>query len=212
MVKKRWPNFKQHRSKTKCDAARWCPAPPATARTHTRGHRSVSKDGPVWKAGGDRVGPLWQRCEGNRSKEGNVTVAGRHGPRNGRPPTLSPPPPLLLSPLGLCPLWRELGSPPALSGACRRRPFTADSPHHVLAGETGQCPGTGRYFSPSSQGPAVQGSSGGRGRVRRLPPRAAIKTEAVTAASVSPGHSGAASCPAHRCVSIIGKGAGAFTY
>lgn len=160
MVKKRWPNFKQHRSKTKCDAARWCPAPPATARTHTRGHRSVSKDGPVWKAGGDRAGPLWQRCEGNRSKEGNVTTAGRHGPRNGRPPTLSPPPPLLLSPLGLCPLWRELGSPPALSGACRRRPFTADSPHHVLAGETGQCPGTGRYFSPSSQGPAARG--GGR--------------------------------------------------
>lgn len=90
-MKKRWPNFKQHRSKTKCDAARWCPAPPATARTHTRGHRSVSKDGPVWKAGGDRAGPLWQRCEGNRSKEGNVTTAGRHGPRNGRPPTLSPP-------------------------------------------------------------------------------------------------------------------------
>lgn len=136
--------------------ARHLPPPPA----HALG---VTARSPRTDPFGKPAGTAWDPCGGGvrgTDRRREMCRGGETRPRNGRPPTLSPPPPLLLSPLGLCPLWRELGSPPALSGACRRRPFTADSPHHVLAGETGQCPGTGRYFSPSSQGPAARG--GGR--------------------------------------------------
>lgn len=138
-----------------------------------------------------------------------MTAAGRHGPRNGRPPTLSP--------HLCCSLpWDSVpsGGSSALPPPCQEPAGGVPSPltPHITFLPARQA---------SVQGPAVTShpplrgllcGAGGGGRVRRLPPRAAIETEAVTAASVSPEHPGAASCPAHRCVSIIGKGAGAFTY
>lgn len=70
---------------------------------------------------------------------------------------------------------------------------------------------TDRYFSLSSHGPAVQGAPGSGSCHHAQPSR---RRPAGRAAATSPGRPGAASPPGtrphatHRCVSIVGKGAG----
>lgn len=167
MVKKWWPKFLTTQKQEKVRRSALAPGT-SRHRPHTHSGSPLGLQGRFGLEShchrGDHVGALRWSCGGNQSKEGHVT-AGR---------LLNPPPHFC------CSLpWDSVPSDGSSAVPRSARSLPAASLHGRLPAlrpcrRDRPVSGTDRYFSPSSHGPAVQGAP----RVRKLPPRAAIETEA----------------------------------
>lgn len=183
MVKKWWPKFLTAQKQEKVLA-------PGTSRHRPHTHSGSPLGLQGWFGleshchRGDHVGALRWSCGGSQSKEGHVT-AGR---------SLNPPPTsVALSPGTLSPLTGAQLSP-ALPGGCRQRLSTADSPHHVRAGETGQCPGPSVTSHSPRTGLPCRGRQGQEAattcshRDGGLPGRQPLRPQGAQVLPLPPGH------------------------